>query len=359
MQITPRVFVSAVTSDLKSARQEVNKALVDLECLPIEQSHFGTQYGKVRNVLRKQIASCQAIVHLVGRDFGGEPSISATPRRSWTQIEYDFALELGKQVYVVVCDEGFPFDKTSPPEPPSKAALQAEHRKQVLSGDHLWYMVNDTQELKECLLRLRLPLDIVRRKLGRQQLLLRLLIGAAAAAIVLAVSSFRTAVDDAVVDVKDSVENVGLNTRQTITTAHERSDAKLDQANEQLLLVGLGLQDLQDVTRDLVARLDGVSDLNEVKLISGRLSDLLADVDKELDTQTIPAPGVRVIRDARGALLRATMRLEQYPINPPDILMIEGVALVPRGPRVVRSGQELFLDSTDPRFEADCASRRL
>jgi hypothetical protein len=41
--ITSRVFVSAVSSDLQSARQVVNDSLTRIECLPVEESVFGTE----------------------------------------------------------------------------------------------------------------------------------------------------------------------------------------------------------------------------------------------------------------------------------------------------------------------------
>ena len=90
--LTPRVFVSAASSDLRSARQVVNAALTRIECLPIEESVFGTEYGPIRDMLARKIASCQAVIHLVGRDYGGEPAPQTLPAgqplRSWTQTDY-------------------------------------------------------------------------------------------------------------------------------------------------------------------------------------------------------------------------------------------------------------------------------
>ncbi len=160
--ITPRVFVSAVSSDLGSApggRRRVER----IECLPVEESVFGTEYGPIRELLHRKIASCQAVVHLVGRDYGGEPDPQTLPvgqpRRSWTQIEYDLAKQLQKKLYILVCDDAFAFDSPTRPEPEEKADLQAAHRQAVLADEHLWHTVHDPDGLRRQVENLKVPLD--------------------------------------------------------------------------------------------------------------------------------------------------------------------------------------------------------
>ena len=48
------------------------------------------------------------MIHIAGRCYGAEPCErpAEAPRRSYTQLEYDLARELGKPVYVFVTDEG-------------------------------------------------------------------------------------------------------------------------------------------------------------------------------------------------------------------------------------------------------------
>ena len=74
MSVIPRVFVSAVSSDLPSARKVVNEALTQIDCLPVEESLAGTEYGRIRELLQRWIDPCDAVIHLVGRDYGGEPA---------------------------------------------------------------------------------------------------------------------------------------------------------------------------------------------------------------------------------------------------------------------------------------------
>ena len=167
--LTPRVFVSAVSSDLRSARKVVNDALTRIECLPIEESVFGTEYGSIREMISRKIESCQAVIHLVGRDLGGEPDSRTLPtgqsRRSWTQIEYDLAKEQNRKLYLLVCDDAFPFDSPAVPEPADKSAVQLAHRQQILDDRNLWHKVGSEAELRQQVERMKLGLDMIRAEL--------------------------------------------------------------------------------------------------------------------------------------------------------------------------------------------------
>ena len=173
--LIPRVFVSAASSDLRSARKVVNDALTRIECLPIEESVFGTEYGPIREMIARKIESCQAVIHLVGRDYGGEPDSrtlpAGQPRRSWTQIEYDLAKEQKpkQKLYLLVCDDVFPFDPLAIPEPADKTTQQLAHRQAVLADLPLWHTVRTLDELQRQIENLKVPLDEIRAELHRQQ----------------------------------------------------------------------------------------------------------------------------------------------------------------------------------------------
>ena len=113
-QKRPDVFISAVTSDLGTVRKLVRDALLDSDCFPVEQSHFSPDYRKLEEMLRAKIGGCQAMIHMVGIRYGFEPNPANrppnTPRRSYTQMEYHMAKELGLRCYTFVCPEDFPYD---------------------------------------------------------------------------------------------------------------------------------------------------------------------------------------------------------------------------------------------------------
>ena len=105
-----RVFISATSRDLGSFRKAVSEILVTLNALPVVQDHFGPDYRSVVEMLREKIGQCDAAICLVGRCYGREPHERASdrPRRSYTQLEYETAVELGKPVFVFVADRRLP-----------------------------------------------------------------------------------------------------------------------------------------------------------------------------------------------------------------------------------------------------------
>jgi tetratricopeptide (TPR) repeat protein len=155
----PKVFVSATSGDLRSARKIVSDALLTIDCHPIEQSHFGPDYRTVRAMLRERVEGCQALIHIVGFRYGAEPDPASlpegVPRRSYTQMEYDLGRELQAKrggerfrVYTFVCPEVFPFDPEPNPEAEDKRALQRAHREAILTGEALYETPADLDALQ-------------------------------------------------------------------------------------------------------------------------------------------------------------------------------------------------------------------
>ena len=143
------VFISATGADLQSCRQLVKEALLALGCVPAEQTKFPSDYRTAHDMLRTKITACDAVVHLAGKCYGAEPSERepTAPRRSYTQMEFDLARELKKPVYVLLCAEGFPYDK-HPPEDAEKQQLQQAHRA-ILSTDEIpRYDVNSHEDIQ-------------------------------------------------------------------------------------------------------------------------------------------------------------------------------------------------------------------
>jgi hypothetical protein len=126
----------------------IKEALLTLGCVPVEQTNFPPDARTVREMLRVKITACDAVVHVAGEVYGAEPSArdAAEPRRSYTQLEYELATELGKPVYVFVCGTGFPYDE-HPPEDAERQALQQQHRTRLQKSDHIYTPVGSRDEL--------------------------------------------------------------------------------------------------------------------------------------------------------------------------------------------------------------------
>jgi tetratricopeptide (TPR) repeat protein len=181
-----QVFVSSTTYDLASARALVKDGLFDLGCVPVERPDFHPDYGEARRLIAQRIAGCDALVHIAGECYGGEPTTLALGqrRRSYAQLEYDIAQELGKPIHAFVCQPGFDYDPCHP-EDPERQELQREHRQAIVTSGHSFTEVTARADLARKLGQLQPFLDVVQQGISRA--LGRLLWGVAAAVLVLGV----------------------------------------------------------------------------------------------------------------------------------------------------------------------------
>lgn len=178
----PEIFVSATSADLRTCRGFIKEAILSLGCAPVEQTNFPPDASSVRDMLRKRIQQCDAVIHVAGIIYGGEPRVrdEGSPRRSYTQLEYEIAMQLGKPVYVFICGDGFPYDEHAP-EDDEKQELQQQHRTQLRSSDHLYTPVGTRDELRNRIYQLQTHVEMLGEELKRSRLWLKrgLAIGAA------------------------------------------------------------------------------------------------------------------------------------------------------------------------------------
>jgi hypothetical protein len=165
MMPRPLIFISAVSKELRSARDLVAKTVYSLGYEPVWQDIFGTEQGDLREVLRKKIDDCQGVIQLVGYRYGAEPPVADDRfgRVSYTQYEALYARQQGKKVWYII-------DITPPPirpessEPEDLRRLQDQYRKRIQAGADVYYEVdlknddavkNAVHEIKNELARLR------------------------------------------------------------------------------------------------------------------------------------------------------------------------------------------------------------
>ena len=170
----PEIFISATSADLRSCRALVKEGLLTLGCVPVEQTNFPPDYRTVRAMLRARIETCDAVVHVAGEVYGAEPSVRdpQLPRRSYTQLEYDLALELRKPLYVFLCGVDFPYDE-HPAEDPEKQALQVAHRERLRASETLRTHIKSRDELAQRVRELQTKVEHLSRELARSHRWLR------------------------------------------------------------------------------------------------------------------------------------------------------------------------------------------
>jgi tetratricopeptide (TPR) repeat protein len=164
MTSRPTIFVSAVSKELKGARQLVSNTLQFLGYEPVWQDIFGTEHGDLRAMLRRQIDGCKGVVQLVGQRYGAEPT---TPdeqfgRVSYTQYEALYARQRGKRVWYLMLDESFPPERAEP-EAEELRELQAAYRRRLQADSHLFHPLNSLEALEADVLKLRNDLTRLRR----------------------------------------------------------------------------------------------------------------------------------------------------------------------------------------------------
>ena len=163
-----RFFISAVTRELGSVRKLAKKGLEDNDYHVVEQDNFPPDYRKLVDKLRERIASCDAVLHIAGHCFGAEPQQRpvGAPRRSYTQLEYDLAVELGKPVYVFLTAADFPTDPHEP-EDEERVRLQAVHRQNLIGTGQDYSCTATREELDQKIRSLQLKFEHIEEELAR------------------------------------------------------------------------------------------------------------------------------------------------------------------------------------------------
>jgi tetratricopeptide (TPR) repeat protein len=168
MSPLPAIFISAVSRELRSARQLVANTLTFLGYDPDWQEIFGTEEGDLRAMLRRRIDSCKGLVQLVGRCYGAEPPVvdEQFGRVSYTQYEALYATSRGKKVWYLFLDESFPTDPHEPEEA-EKEQLQAVYRDRLRTDVHFYHPLGSKEGLEASVLKLRDDLTRLRRGVKR------------------------------------------------------------------------------------------------------------------------------------------------------------------------------------------------
>jgi hypothetical protein len=164
MSPRPTIFISAVSKELRSARQLVSNTLTFLGYEPIWQDIFGTETGDLRQMLRDKIDQSKGVVQLVGQCYGAEPT-SPDPdfgRVSYTQYEALYARKKGIKVWYLFMDEDFPIDPHEP-EPDVQRQLQAAYRGVLKADSHLFHPLKSREALEAGVLKLRDDLTQLRK----------------------------------------------------------------------------------------------------------------------------------------------------------------------------------------------------
>ncbi len=194
-RMKPIIFISAVSEEFRGLRREVADVLRKLGYEPHSQESLPTLEGDLRQALREQIDHCEGLIQIVGAGYGAEPpSIDADYGRvSYTQFEYLYARLKGKKRWVFFAADGDAVGRDKPiahldlpraelghPDPAAyqaeRRALQQRYVADLRSNGQVRHsfadaqrLLGQVQDIRDELLVLRTEWERARRRIGRIQ----------------------------------------------------------------------------------------------------------------------------------------------------------------------------------------------
>ena len=181
----PRLFLSAVSSELGSARLSVAATVRTLGFDPVSQDDFPTGHGELRRWLREQIDACEGLVQIAGLGYGAEPPDGDAEfgRVSYTQFEFLYAQSKAKKTWLLIAGQDCKRDTAiaqldlprDDPEHPDPAGYQAERRQlqqayiaRLKAENHLRHTAENDTDLELKIYKLKDELSELRRHAERQ-----------------------------------------------------------------------------------------------------------------------------------------------------------------------------------------------
>jgi hypothetical protein len=130
-----QVFVSSTFEDLQEQRREVMQALLSLDCIPTGMELFPAADEESWELIKRFIAGCDYYVVIIGGRYGSRGPTG----KSYTELEYDYAVEVGLPVLAFLHKEpgNIPANKTESTDE-GKAALKA-FREKIEAAKHTNY----------------------------------------------------------------------------------------------------------------------------------------------------------------------------------------------------------------------------
>lgn len=97
-----QVFISSTYSDLKEERKSIQETLLSLDCIPAGMENFVAEDKSQLEVIKKIIDLCDYYILIIGGRYG---SIEPKTQKSYTELEYDYAVSKNIPILVFAVDE--------------------------------------------------------------------------------------------------------------------------------------------------------------------------------------------------------------------------------------------------------------
>ena len=131
MQKKYQVFVSSTYSDLKKERKKVQEALLMADCIPAGMEAFVAANEEQFEIIKKVIDLCDYYVLIIGGRYG---SVSKQSGISYTEMEYDYAIEKGLPILVFAIDEKIKLQGSKRESDPVLISKLKQFREKAMSN---------------------------------------------------------------------------------------------------------------------------------------------------------------------------------------------------------------------------------
>lgn len=124
-----QVFISSTYSDLLNERRQVLDILLMADCIPAGMENFVATDDEQFSVIKKVIDLCDYYILILGKRYG---SVNEKTGISYTEMEYDYAIERGIPVLVFVMDDSVEVDDDKMENDDIKKGKLAEFKSRAM-----------------------------------------------------------------------------------------------------------------------------------------------------------------------------------------------------------------------------------
>jgi hypothetical protein len=119
-----QVFISSTYLDLKEERQAAVEAILRAGHIPAGMELFAAGNKSQVDVIKKWIDESDLFVLLLGHRYG---SLEPEGKRSYTQMEYEYAISKGKPFFALVASDGWRLEKQRRPGVDPNTIMEVDH----------------------------------------------------------------------------------------------------------------------------------------------------------------------------------------------------------------------------------------
>ena len=124
-----QVFISSTYSDLIDERRQVLEVLLMADCIPAGMENFVATDDEQFGVIKKVIDLCYYYILILGRRYG---SLNENSGISYTEMEYNYAIDKGIPVLVFVLDDSVEITKDKEEQDDIKRGKLAEFKSKAM-----------------------------------------------------------------------------------------------------------------------------------------------------------------------------------------------------------------------------------